>query len=240
MDDAARFKALGRKAGWAYLAVFLFSIAGYLPLSTWLAGDIHAVTQRLAGLQIPFDLALLASVIGFLAWLVLGVRLYRLMSTAGRTAGIVMMVFVVGGVASNLLALAQLVPVAVGVGAGMDAAALEPIVHVYNRTLLYAQVFSGLWCFPFGWLVVRSRIVPRIMGYCLYLAGAFYLMVFSTAFAPGLDQTQAYKIVSTALAVPGEFVGELGMCLWLLIMGARPPAPVPNRAARSSLSPAGA
>jgi hypothetical protein len=226
MDDASHSKQLGRQAGLAYLAVFVFSIAGYVPLSTMLAGDTPAVLGRLASSQTLFDLALVSSVIGFVAWLVLGALLYRLMGASGRVAGILMMAFVVGGVATNLYALAQLTPIGQA-GAGLDAATLAPVVHRYKTALLQAQVFSGLWAFPFGWLVVRSRAAPRLLGYCLYLAGAFYLMVFSTAFAPGLDQAPAYKIISTAISIPGEFVGELGMCLWLLIMGARPPVTEP-------------
>jgi hypothetical protein len=37
-----------------------------------------------------------------------------------------------------------------------------------------------------------------------------------------LDQIAAFRIVSIAIAVPA-MVGELGMCLWLLIKGAPEP-----------------
>jgi hypothetical protein len=48
------------------------------------------------------------------------------------------------------------------------------------------------------------------------------LLLFATAFAPGLNHMMVYRIVSTALIVPA-MIGELGMCLWLLIKGAREP-----------------
>jgi hypothetical protein len=236
MADASASKWPGRCAGLAYLAVFVFSIAGYVPLTSLLAGDAPAALGRLGADPALFNMALVSSVMGFLAWLVLGLELYRLMSAAGRTAGILMMIFVVGGVATNLYALAQLLPLAGSAGAGMDAATLAPIVQGYKGVLLQAQVFSGLWAFPFGWLVVRSRVAPRLLGYCLYFAGVFYLMVFATAFVPGLDQAPAFKILSTAISIPGEIVGEFGMCLWLLIMGARLPpiAPAPGSAMTGS------
>jgi hypothetical protein len=208
-------KAAGRPAGLAYLAIIIFSIAGYSTLTRLLAGDSPVVLERLTTSQTLFNLAFAASVLGFAAWAVLGTLLYRLMSWAGRIPGLLMLLFAVAGTAMNLIALLPLLPLIRLAGAGMDANSLAPIVHSYNRLVLLAQVFSGLWLFPFGWLVLRSRIAPRILGFCLFAGGLFYLLVFATAFAPGLDQVMAYRIVSLPTGILG-FIGELGMCVWLL------------------------
>ena len=152
MADASNAKATGRLAGLAYLAVVVFSAPGYMILTGLLAGSPQTELARLAANQTQFVLALASSAIGFSAWVVLAVLLYRLMSSAGRIAGLLMLIPAVAGVAANLFALSQLLPL---IGSGMDAAALAPVVQDYKRLLLLSQVFSGLWLFPFGWLVLR-------------------------------------------------------------------------------------
>jgi hypothetical protein len=222
MAQDSNAKAAGRRAGFAYLVVILFSIAGYAPMTRLLAGDPQIVLGHLAADHALFSLAFAAMGIGFAAWIVLGLMLYRLMSSAGRLLGLLMLVFTVAGVAMNLIALSQLFPLVGLASPSMDAGALAPIVHRYERLLLLAQIFSGLWLFPFGWLVLRSHIVPRLLGFCLIVAGFFYLLQFATAFSPDLDQMIAYRIVSTATGV-AVMIGEFAMCLWLLIKGAREP-----------------
>jgi len=220
MAEGLNTKAGARLAGLAYLVVTVFSIAGYVTLTTFLAGGSQMELARVAANQRLFRLALVASVIGFAAWAVLWILLYRLMSSAGRISGLLMLIFAVAGTAMNSIALSQLLPIVRLASSGMDAGTLAPIVHSYNRLVLLAQVFSGLWLFPFGRLVLRSRIAPRLLGYCLIVGGVFYLLVFATAFEPGLDHKMAHQIVSAPTGVLG-LVGAVGMCLWLLFKGAR-------------------
>jgi hypothetical protein len=224
MAEGSNTKSLARLAGIAYLVIILFSSAGYATLTRLLAGNSDMVFARLVTSETPFRLALAASAIGFAAWVVLGILLYRLMSSAGRTSGLLMLVFVVAGVAVSLIALSHLLPLVRSASSGMGAGTLAPMVDRYNRLLLLAQVFSGLWLFPFGWLVLRSRVAPRFLGCCLIVGGFGYLLVFATAFEPGLAQMTAYRIVSAALGITA-LVGEFGTCLWLLW---RPGAPNPK------------
>ncbi len=225
LHDVSNTKVAGRYAGLAYLVIILFSVAGYTTMSRMLAGDARTVLGHLVANHALFSAAFVAMAIGFAAWVVLGVLLYRLMSSCGRLAGVLMVVFTVAGVAMNFVALSQLLPLLSPEGPRMDAAVLTPILRSYERLLLLAQVFSGLWLFPFGWLVVRSGIAPRFLGVCLIVAGFFYLLVFGTAFEPGLDQTTTYRIFSAATGI-AVFAGEFGTCSWLLVKGAR----TPNRA----------
>jgi uncharacterized protein DUF4386 len=218
--DRSNPQTFARQAGVAYLAIIVFSIAGYSTLS-WLLNGSEPVAARLAEHRIAFASACVASVVGFVAWIVLGLLLYRLMSAAGRLTGLLMLVFVVAGTATNLIAVAQLWPL-LRAQPGLGEAAVAAAVHDYNHLLLLAQVFSGLWLFPFGRLVWHSRIAPRLLAFCLMAGGVFYLLVFATAFAPQLERLMAYRIVSTPAGLFG-FAGELGMCLWLLFKGARQP-----------------
>ena len=216
-------KAAGRVAGLVYLVIIVFSIAGYVPMTRLLAGDPQAVLERLVANHAQFDLAFAAMAIGFVAWVVLGFLLYRLMSSSGRLSGLLMVTFTLAGVAMSLIALAHLFPLVSSSDLGTDAGVLAPMVRDYERVLLLAQVFSGLWLFPFGWLVLRSRMAPAFLGVSLMVAGFFYLLQFATAFEPSLDQTTVFRIVSTVSGV-AVMIGEFGICLWLLIKGAREPS----------------
>ena len=223
MTNVSNPKLAGRLAGLTYLALIVFSIFGYVTLTRRLDGDPQTVLARLAANRTTFTMAFVSSAIGFAAWVVLGALLYRLMGAAGRLAGIVMLIFVVAGTAMSLYSLWQLLPLAGSGTPGMDAATFAPIVESYRRVLLLAQVFSGLWMFPFGWLVLRSQIVPRALGMCLTVGGLGYLMIFATAFAPSLNDYLVFRVISIAIGAP-SLIGEFGTCLWLLARGAREPS----------------
>jgi hypothetical protein len=116
-----------------------------------------------------------------------------------------------------------------------DVTSFAATVGHYRRLLLQAQLFSGLWLFPFGWLIVRSRVAPRFLGVCLFVGGFGYVLLFATAFVPGLEQALAYRIISGALGVPA-MVGEFGICFWLTIKGAVPVSARLERARADSLA----
>jgi hypothetical protein len=75
----------------------------------------------------------------------------------------------------------------------------------------------GLWLFPFGLLVIRSRFIPRPFGYLLLIAGTAYL-------ASSLGSLILQAPVVSQLALPLE-AAELPIVFWLLIWGARPSPP---------------
>jgi len=221
MAEESSTKAAGRRAGLVYLILDVFSFTGYLTLTRLLTGSTQMVLARLVASQTELALALVASAIGFAAWIVLGILLYRLMSFAGRASGLLMVIFAVAGTVMNLFALSELLPLVGSASSGMPAETLTPIVHSYNHELQLAQVFSGLWLFPFGWLILRSRIAPPFFGFCLIVGGVFWLLQFARAFDPGLVQVTAYRIAGGATGYLGVIGGEFGICLWLLTKGAR-------------------
>lgn len=210
----------GRLAGLAYLGIIVFSIFGYTTVTRLLDGPPAEALARVGANQALFVAAFIANLLGLAAWVAVGVLIYRLTAAADRTAGLLMLLFVAGGVGTNTYAFVQLLPIVRSLVT--DAATFGPIVEHYRRLLLLAQLFSGLWLFPFGWLIVRTRVAPWLLGVCLFVGGFGYVLLFTTAFVPGLDQALAYKIISGALGVPA-MVGEFGICLWLLIKGAAPP-----------------
>ena len=102
--------------------------------------------------------------------------------------------------------------------AAFDKAQLDAFVlfffRVHNQGVVLAQIFWGLWLFPFGIAVMRSGFIPRSVGIATIIAGCGY--VFSSAVSLFLPAS-AQGIGQLAMILG---VGELAF-LWLLIRGAR-------------------
>jgi hypothetical protein len=88
-------------------------------------------------------------------------------------------------------------------------------LRLHHHCVLANEIFWGLWLFPFGILVYRSRFLPRILGVWLILNCFAYLAVSFT----GLLLPQYEQMVSNS--VFPLMLGEAAMMLWLVIMGAR-------------------
>lgn len=82
-----------------------------------------------------------------------------------------------------------------------------------------AEIFWGLWLFPLGLLVYRSGFIPRLLG-VLLMVGCFAYLAnsFTSLVLPQYERT-----VSRWMS-PLQLV-EMVFMLWLLIVGATPPAP---------------
>jgi Domain of unknown function (DUF4386) len=72
-----------------------------------------------------------------------------------------------------------------------------------------AMVFHGLFCVLVGWLILRSRLVPQVLGLLLVLAGLDWLLYLSP---------ELMRRVSPYNSAVGLLCEALPF-LWLLVMG---------------------
>lgn len=91
-----------------------------------------------------------------------------------------------------------------------------PFLSLHGHGFTVAQIFWGLWLFPFGVLVIRSGFIPRFLGVLLIIAGVGNLASAVTA----LVLPQYVDRVSPFAMALG--FGELPIIFWLLIWGAKP------------------
>ena len=89
-------------------------------------------------------------------------------------------------------------------------------LNLHSRGFVVAEIFWGLWLFPIGLLVYRSRFLPRILGVLLML-NCFTCVAnsFTSILLP-----QFQDIVSRWIKPLG--FGEFIFIFWLLILGANP------------------
>lgn len=96
---------------------------------------------------------------------------------------------------------------------------LDALAYFFYRLhglgITIASIFWGLWLFPFGTLAIRSRFIPRILGYLLWIAGAAYVVdAFVTLVVPRFNE-----MVSPVTGL--LIMAEVPIIFWLLIWGAR-------------------
>ncbi|OCA78586.1 hypothetical protein BBH99_21215, partial [Chryseobacterium contaminans] len=87
----------------------------------------------------------------------------------------------------------------------------------YNNGILIVQIFWGLWLYPFGYLVYKSGFLPKILGIFLMLGCLGYVLnVLGRIVIP---EFSSYPI-SGYITLPAS-IGEIGICIWLLMVGVK-------------------
>lgn len=222
--NALSNKATGRLAGLVYLVVVLtglFSLS-YAPSQLIARDDPSTTLENIRRAETLFRFWIAAGLAANVFWLILPVMLYRLFEPHGRIAAILMIAFVLPGVAIGFIGIQEKMAILPLIGGNApDAAAAQVMQYLtaYNTGLSVASIFWGLWLLPLGYLVFTSRLLPRLLGILLILGCAGYLTnFFGSLHLPGYRETAIPWI-----AVLPSGMGEIGTCLWLLIMGANVP-----------------
>lgn len=213
----------GRVAGLLYLTVVLsgiFSLA-YTPSRIPTADPETAIGNILAAESL-FRAGILAGLICYTAFLILPLALYRLLHGFGRHAAVVMVALAVVSVPIALNALAFKISVLSlvqdsGLPPDLLKAQVGAALRSYRADMLVAQLFWGLWLLPLGYLILISAVVPRLFGILLILGCAGYV-----ATVAGEVMIADFSSLASArwIRLPGS-VGEIGTCLWLVLIGAR-------------------
>lgn len=75
-------------------------------------------------------------------------------------------------------------------------------------------VFFGFYCILIGYVIFKTNAIPKIIGILYAIAGLCYLINSSTMFLSKGFENPFFVY----FAIP-IFIGELSLCLWLLIKG---------------------
>lgn len=90
-------------------------------------------------------------------------------------------------------------------------------IDQYDDGMRLIHIFSGLWLFPFGYLVYKSNFLPKIFGLLLMLGCFGYVINF---IGGTLISNYSELGIGSYLSLPAS-LGEIGICLWLLFIGAK-------------------
>ncbi|RZA18507.1 MAG: DUF4386 domain-containing protein [Lysobacteraceae bacterium] len=235
-------KARARLAGLLYLLVVatgIFSL-GYVPAQVNVENDWPATIANVAGHESLFRFGIAAFLVKQVAFLLLPLALYRVLADVDRRAGVAMVACAVASVPLALVALGHRLDALSlltdpGLARSMAPAQLHALaaqsLDAYGNGLVATRMFWGLWLLPFGYLVVKSGRMPRILGALLMLGCLGYLVdVFGALLAPGYQES----ILANYAMLPAS-IGEIGACLWLLVFGVR--LPQAGQVASSNIGP---
>ena|ERR1035438_4609083 len=217
----------GRFAGLLYVLTSIvgFFAMGYVPGKLIVHGNAAATASNLAASETLFRFGIAGQLIGQAAFIFVALALYDLLKGVDRRHASLMVLLIVVSVPIAFLnevnSIAALVLVR---GADFlsifekpqrDALAML-FLNLHHYGLVVAEIFWGLWLFPLGLLVYRSRFLPRFLGAWLIIAGFAWLILSLT----GILLPQ-YQDKVNNFSQPAMF-GEIVFMFWLLIRGAKP------------------
>jgi hypothetical protein len=218
-------RQLARIAGALYLIVIVggFFAEGYVPAALVVSGDAAATARNILAHELLYRLGFVAHIIILVCNVPLAVLFYDLFKVVNRRFALLVVFFTLVGTAvegANLLT--QFAPLILLEGGrtlsgfhadqvqALVARALELQAIGFNITLVF---FVG-YDLSIGYLIVRSRFLPRILGVLLVIGGVCYL---TYSFADFLSPGFATHLVPYIQLPSG--VAELSLTLWLLFVG---------------------
>ena len=187
-------------------------------------GTAEQVYQAISTNAMSFRLGLVVALVTGFLFLMTAWGLYALLRQVNKNLALLFLLLNAVGVAIAGASMLFLVPAMLqGDGASSmqaySAAQLEGLallsINVYKTGFVTAQLFFGTWLFPLGYLVYKSRFLPRFLGILLVLDGIAVLIWFLQALLlPDYPEIRYPGLVVS-------FVAELGLALWLLVKGVK-------------------
>ncbi|MGB5821188.1 MAG: DUF4386 domain-containing protein [Saonia sp.] len=217
-----------RFAGLLYLILVISGIINlmYIPSKLIVWENPSETLENIIRSEMLFRLGILSGILTFLMFLLLPLALYKLLHHVNKKYAMLMVIFAIVSIPISFINILNKFSVLTLISKanylnGLDASELQFQVMFYldsyNNGIEISQIFWGLWLFPFGYLVYKSGFLPKFLGVLLMMGCIGYLITFLGGFLyPNFHKT----IISTIIGLPAS-IGEIGICLWLLIMGAR-------------------
>jgi hypothetical protein len=217
-----------RTAGMAGLFYFIFILTTVL--ATYIRGrfivsdDAVATANNIVSSQGLFRVGFITELVSAVFFVLAAWALYVLLKPVNRNLALLFLLLNLGGVAVeclntlNLFAALQFLSSATYLTAfqtsQLQALAMSSL-NLYTNGFLIAQIFFSAWLLPLGYLVYKSRFLPKFLGLLLILD--FFGNI--SWFLQGLLFPDY-----TTLAYPGNaisFIAEISLTVWLLVMAVK-------------------
>lgn len=226
-------RAAARTAGIGYLIIIAAGLfAEFFVRSRLLApGDAAATATGILASEGLFRLGFVSDLVMIAADVLVGWALYVLLRPAGRHLAVLALILRVAHSAmlgvnllnhvSALLVLQEAGPLAGAFEPGQLQAMALYLLDAHGHGYLIAQVLFGLHCVVLGALLLRADYMPGVLGVLILLASVAYL-----AESFGVFLLPAHEAFFGSMVIVPAVMGELALCLWLLIKGVRTRSPM--------------
>ncbi len=212
-------------AGLFYLIFIVTTVvATYVRSQFIVSGDAATTATNILASQGLFRVGVVTELVSAVFFLLAAWALYVLLKAVNKNLALLFLLLNLGGVAVeclnvlNLYAALQFVSGASYLTAfqtGQLQAMAMSYLNLYTNGFLIAQIFFSAWLLPLGYLVYKSRFLPRFLGVLLILDFFGNVSWFLQGFL-----LPDYGI----LAYPGNvisFIAEISLTLWLLIVAVK-------------------
>jgi hypothetical protein len=221
-------KKTARNAGILYLALAITGAFGimYIPTAIVIPTDPVLTAKNILDNEVLFRLSIFSQMISQTIFIFLVLTLYQLFREVDLINARIMVGLVFVSVPIAFLnTLNQIITLNLLGGdsylGAFDKGQLQAMAMVFlnlsNDGIAGAQIFWGLWLFPFGLLVIRSKFVPKWIGYLLIVACFGYVLNSAAHFL-----LPAYVALVAPLTAVAGTVAEFSIILWFLIKGVKP------------------
>jgi hypothetical protein len=219
------FRNNARMAGFFYLIFILTTVlASYIRSTIIVSGDAAATANNIMGSELFFRIGFVTELVSAVFFLLAAWALYVLLKPVNKNLALLFLLLNLGGVAVecinalNLFAAIQLLSGANYLNVfqtGQLQAMAMSYLNLYTSGFIIAQIFFSAWLLPLGYLVYKSRFLPKFLGLLLILDFFGNMSWFLQGFL-----LPDYKI----LAYPGNaisLIAEISLTAWLLIMAVK-------------------
>lgn len=219
--------SMARQAGWFYLGVVLTGIFSlmYVPSQLIVWNDAATTFKNISTSETLFRWGIVSSMACYVFFIFLPLSLFRLLESVNRWHAHLMVALSIVSVPISFLNLSHKFSILAllhpELPSTLTQVQLQEQVmfhlNAYNDGIVIASVFWGLWLFPFGYLVFKSGFLPKALG-VLLMVGCFGYLI--NIVANLINPAYADLGIAGWVRLPAS-LGEIGTCLWLLIMGAK-------------------
>jgi len=218
-------KKTARIAGFLYLIYIIATIFADASRTELIVfGDATATANNILASGWLFRIGFVSDVLAGVLFLLAAWALYVLLKPVNKNIALLFLLLNLGGVAvqcANMLNLFSAVLLLNGADylKVFQTNQLQSLamffLYLYKNGFMIAQFFFAAWLFPLGYLVFKSGYLPKALGILVMIECFGWLMYpFQFFLFPTCE-------VITYLSFAIGFMGEFGLTLWLLIMGAK-------------------
>lgn len=223
------FRLRARLAGGLYLLTIVVGVFAEVGVraSVIVRNDPRATAANILLRESWYRLGLVADLLMLVCYIGVTLLFYELFARTSRSVSLLAAFFSLVGIAvlaaNALQHLGPLVYLEASASPGifergqMEALAFASL-RMHARGYLVSSVFFGIYMLLLGWLIVRSALVPRALGFLMAAGGACFLINSIVVFV-----APAVAARLPELGMVGG-IAELVLSIWLIVMAVRMPA----------------
>ena len=221
-------QTLARIGGALYLIIIVAGVFAEIFVRDKLivSGDPTATANNIMASELLFRISIALEQIWLVCAVVLMVILYILLRPVSKNLALLATFLNLVSIAVEGITTLSLFAVLFFYGNAGYLKAFEPnqlhtlaylFLKLYDYGFGISLVFFGCFCLIIGYLIYKSGYFPKILGVLMAIAGLAYL---TNSFVLFLAPAFANRIFPILLLA---FIGELSLCLWLLVKGVNVP-----------------